>query len=287
MESKSEPKIRCMTLEDFQMVLTWANEERWFFSLNDAEPFLKLDANGFFLCEVDGKPVGAIITPKYGIPGEYGFIDIFLVKEGYRGKGYGTLLLNHAMNYLKDCKSIGLEATPDMKEFWEKKAFVFNHCTLFFRKTAKGDLDKDLVNLKEIDCLDKVVEYDTNVFGYSRREFLSCLLKRGDTFALGAMKDNVLVGFGILRTHHRGQTFFFGPVSADTLEIAKQLIDGLQSFVKGKKVTTSIYDCNKDAAKIISHFEGWKLVGHENRMYKGSVPKMDVNRIYCPVEEFS
>lgn len=286
MESnKSGPTIRRMTLEDFQMVITWANEERWFFSLNDAEPFLNLDPNGFFLCEVNGAPVGAIIAPKYG--GEYGFIDIFLVKNEHRGKGYGTLLLNHAMAYLKDCKSIGLEATPDMKEFWEKQGFVFNHCTLYFRRSAKGTLDKDLVNLKEVDCLDAVVEYDSNVFGYSRREFLKCLLERKDTFALGAMKDNVLVGFGILRTHHRGQTFFFGPVSADTPEIAKQLIEGLQSFVKGKKVTTSIFDCNKDATKLINHFEGWKLVAHENRMYKGVFPKMDVNRIYCPVEEFS
>lgn len=287
MEVEPNIVIRNMNLKDLDLALTWANKEGWFFSFSDAEPFFNLDPNGFFICEVDRKPVGVIITPKYGTREKYGFIDIFLVKDGERGKGYGTLLLNHAMEYLKDCKSIGLESEFEMKDYWKKHGFNYYHDTLFYVKIAKGKLSQNLINLKEMECLDAIVEYDTSVFGYSRKDFLECLLKREDTFVLGAVKDNMLIGFGVLRRHHKGESYFFGPLSADTPEAAKQLLEGLQSFVPEKRIYTSIFSCNKDVMKMINQEQGWRPTVRENRMYKGSRPNMDTSRIYCPVEEFS
>lgn len=283
MELKPGFKIRQMNLDDFKMVIRWANYEGWFFSLSDAEPFFKLDPNGFFLCELDGEPIGSLIAPKFG---DYGFIDLFMILEDYRGQGYGKILLDHALNYLKDCKSIGLDAEFEMKGFWEKAGFVKHYHTLYYGKTAKGTLDKSLVDLKKGDYLDAVVEYDTRVFGYSRKDFLESLLKRKDTFALGAMKDGELAGFGIVRRHHGGLDYFIGPLNAETPEIAKQLFDSLQSFLRGKEVYTSIYDCNEAAKEMINKSEGWVKVAHENRMYKGEIPKINVNKMYSPVEEF-
>lgn len=281
---ESSLTIRHMSLEEFKIAMAWANEEDWIFSETDAEAFYSLDPNGYFIGEVNGGAVGCLIAINYG---EYTFLDIFLVRPEHRGKGYGTQLLAHALEYGKTSKTIGVEATQENVKYWPQFGFKEYYHILCFCKQAEGTLHKDLVDLRKDVPFELLAEYDLQVFGYDRRKFLELFLQQKGYYALGAMKDGKLIGYGILRKLHTDDGYVVGPLSADSPDVAKQILDGLQSFVPGETVHISRFNCNKDANEIISKTYGWENVTDEARLYKGGEPKTDMSKTYVPIEEFS
>lgn len=273
-----------MTLDDLRLVISWANDEGWVFSENDAEAYYNLDPNGYFVGEIDGKTVGSIGAVNYG---DYGFIDAYLVRQEYQGKGYGTQLLNHALEYCKDCKVIGLDVVDESIKYWSKSGYKPYYRILCFERKAQGALGDNIVNIKKDISFDILKEYDLDVFGYSREKFLECLLKRDDYHALGAVKDGTLVGYGVLRKLADDEGYIIGPLSAESAQIARDLSEGLQSLIIGQTVYASFFDCNENAVELFGVKDGWSNVSDEVRLYKGGVPKTDMKRTYVPIEEFS
>ncbi len=76
-------------------------------------------SEGSLLARLDGEPVGYILALSREMPlenavddSDRGYITLFGVREGTRGKGVGTALLSRAQAYLKGkgCKSISVSA---------------------------------------------------------------------------------------------------------------------------------------------------------------------------------
>src|SRR5688572_589126 len=112
--------IRAMTPNDIKLIFEWGDEFNWNECDQDLEPFLAIDPKGFFVGELDGQPIASIGAPKYR---NYAFIGLYIVKKEFRGKGYGLPLFNHAMDYVKDCEVVGLDAVEKQIPNYEKWGF--------------------------------------------------------------------------------------------------------------------------------------------------------------------
>lgn len=271
-----------MTVEDLKIVIEWANQEGWMFSESDAEPFFKTDPNGFFIGEADGEPVCSFAAIKQG---DYCFWNLYIVKEQCRGKGYGSKIFEHARNYCKDSKVLALDACGPHIKNYEKYGFKCHYQTISYCKKAEGTLSSKLVDLRSVPS-QVLADYDAEVFGYDRKSFLDSVILQRDYHALGAMKDGKLTGYGVIRKYQAGDGYLIGPINADDRAIAEEILEGLQSFVVGKEVSLEIFDCNLDAVEMIEK-QNWDHVMTFTRMYARGTPNMDMNRVFCPVDEIS
>lgn len=269
-----------MTVEDLKEVTIWANQEGWNFSDFDTEALFNADPNGFFVGEVDGELVGSFAAVKYG---DFCFWTLYIVREKFRGGGYGSKIFAHARNYCKDSRSMALDATGAHIENYKRYGFKSFCQIISYKKQAEGKMSPHLVDLHGI-SVDNLVEYDTSVFGYPRRKFLETLLDQRGFYALGKVQDGKLIGYGFLRKSSDG--YLVGPLMADDKETAAELYESLQSCVPGETVLTEVFDVNSDALEIIEK-QGWSHSWTFTRMYARAAPKMDWDRLYAPVDEIS
>ena len=66
--------IRRMNRIDLDRVLDWAAAEGWNPGESDAGPFFDADPDGFFIGELDGRPIGAVSAVAYGE--HFGFVGL-------------------------------------------------------------------------------------------------------------------------------------------------------------------------------------------------------------------
>ena len=272
--------VRQMNAEDLKIVISWASHEGWLFSLHDVEVLLSADPNGFFIGEIDKEPIASFAAIKQG---DYCFWNLFIVKQEYRGKGYGTQILNHARNYFQDSKVMALDATTCHVSTYQKYGFKTACQNVGFSKKAEGKLHAELVDLHTVP-IDQLVKYDTDVFGYPRKKVFEALLNQRTSQALGIVEDNKLVGYGFVRKSPEG--YYIGPISADNKEKAKKIFEGLQSFVAGEDVYADVFETNEEAMKIMEE-QGWSQVCSFSRMYARGKPKTDAKRMFVPFDEIS
>ena len=88
----------------------------------DFQFMTQLEPEGCFVLFDDSKPIGIATCISYGKVGWFGNL---IVKEEYRSKGAGSLLVKHAINYLhgKGVETIGLYAYPNLIKFYGNLGF--------------------------------------------------------------------------------------------------------------------------------------------------------------------
>lgn len=273
-------KIREMTVEDLKEVTKWANEEGWNFSDYDTEALFNADPKGYFVGEANGELVGSFAAVKYG---DLCFWTLYIVRGKFRGSGYGSKIFEHARNYCKDSKSMALDATGQHINNYMRYGFK-SYCQIIsYKKEAQGKLGPNVVDIHKVP-IEKILEYDLSVFGYPRRRFLELLLEQRNMYGLAVMEDDKVIGYGIIRKSTSG--YLVGPLSADNSEIANELYESLQSFIPGQTILTEVFDINADAMEIMEK-QGWIHSWTFTRMYARAPPKMDMTKLYAPVDEIS
>jgi len=271
----SSYSIRTMDVQDFQTVSEWGNEFDWNSCLEDAEPFLALDPNGFFVAEVDGKPVASMIAVRYD--DEYNHSGNWIVPPQARGHGYGSIIYDHTMDYAHRSKIVGMDAVEHKVPAYKKHGFEVFAKSPTYTKKAEGRLKDTVIDLHQVPFQD-LEQYDLSTFGYSRKNFLKALLKVNHYHALGVVQDGKLKGYGFLRKGMMG--YKVGPLNADSQEIADDILEGLQNFIPGEDVYVEFLDTNKSMIAVLDK-QKWKYFSHLYRMFSGGIPKTDLNRTYA------
>ena len=103
--------IRPLRSCDIPTVTDWARREGFSPGVGDVAIYRQTDRQGLWLGWLGREPVGCIAGVRYN--DVYGFIGLFLVVPGQRGRGFGVRLWRHALEHLADLACIGLEAAPD------------------------------------------------------------------------------------------------------------------------------------------------------------------------------
>lgn len=88
-----------------------------------------------FVYDLNGEIIGTLrIQNEVKFFDNVCHIEDVVVKEEYRGKGYGGVMLQEVMNKLPNCYKVILQCKPELKNFYERCGFEFEGFHMCKRK---------------------------------------------------------------------------------------------------------------------------------------------------------
>lgn len=270
---KSGVSVREMDRAEVHLAIDWAAREGWNPGLHDAEVFFFADPNGFFVAEVDGKPVGSISAVAYDAA--FGFIGLYIVEPALRGKGIGTRLWDAAMRYLGD-RNIGLDGVVAMQAAYERSGFKLAYRNIRYRGTGGGEVPSGVTHISEID-FGELVAFDRKMFPAERRAFLAQWLSQDAAAAYTVVQDGVLAGYGVRRICRDG--YKIGPLFAATPEVAEDLYCALAAGAAGAPLFLDVPEPNARGRALAAR-HGMSPVFETARMYTKGEPDITLGQVY-------
>lgn len=275
--SNPEYKIRPASLsETTEIIVNWAEKEGWNPGLYDAECFYKTDPNGFFVGYIDDVPVSCISVVKYNH--DFAFLGFYIVHPDFRGKGYGLEIWEAAMKYAGKA-NIGLDGVVDQQENYKKSGFRLAYRNIRYQgESRKYQYNNNNIEPISPDNIELVLQYDVPLFPANRALFLRNWLRLPESYAFAYIGQEKVSGYIVLRACKTG--YKTGPLFADSPEIAECLLfHALGQLPAGTDFFIDIPEVNTDALKIINK-TGMQKVFETARMYTGSLPRLDISKIF-------
>ncbi len=271
-----EYAIRRMRRDEVELAIDWAAAEGWNPGLNDAECFYSADPNGFFIGLLNDEPVGCISAVAYGKT--FGFLGLYIVRQTFRGRGFGIGLWHEGMNYLLG-RNVGLDGVVEQQENYKKSGFQLFHRSVRYQGMRTGDAmaDPGIVELSEV-SFDDLKRYDELHFPDQRDRFLRTWVTQPGSVALGFVGDEGLAGYGLLRPCRLG--FKIGPLFAENEKTAESLFSALAGGAeKGTPVFLDVPEPNLAALKLAKRHKMVKTF-ETARMYTKGDPGLPIRNIF-------
>jgi len=272
-------EIKKLEQQDLDTLIGWASNEGWNPGKNDAKVFWDTDPDGFYGCFFENKLIagGAIISYN----DEYGFMGLFIVHNDYRNDGIGRKLWHFRrdmlISRLQPNASIGMDGVLAMQPFYSKGGFNIAYRDERYEFLSKAFSFSTHISTIESNDFDDIVTYDINFFGCARVEFLKGWLYMPEGKSFMYKKDNEILGYAVMRKAETG--YKIGPLFANNLEIADELLKSCFSAYPNDSVFLDIPTTNNDAVGLVKKYDG-KYVFECARMYYGKVPNTPINNIY-------
>lgn len=269
-------EIAAMTRDEINVAVEWAALEGWNPGLHDAESFYAADTTGFIVGRLNGEPISSISAVKYGET--FGFIGFYIVKPQYRGQGYGIRTWDAAIKYLNG-RNIGLDGVIDQQENYRKSGFKLAYSNIRYEGKGGGDAshDENLVELTSV-SLAEIAAYDGQFFPEDRNDFLKSWIDRPDQFAVAAIEDGSMNGYGVLRACGTG--FKVGPLFADSEAVAESILNYLRSKITPDDlIYLDVPEVNRAAVSLAERNE-MSIVFETARMYTLQTPDLPLARLF-------
>lgn len=267
-------KIRPMTLADLELSLKWAATEGWNPGIYDAEAFYAADSGGFLMGEINGEPISSISAVRYDET--FGFIGLYIVKQNWRGQGFGLKTWNAGLNLLGN-RNIALDGVLAQVDNYRKFGFEPAYRHVRYEGLGIGtNINKNLIPLADI-AIEKIINYDRQYFPTPRPQFLQKWINQPENTALGFVKNDDLFGYGVLRKCRNG--YKIGPLFAEDIEIAETLFLGLINNAQNQPIFLDIPDTNTQGIFLAQKYT-MQPVFECVRMYTKGRPKIDINKVF-------
>ncbi|WP_419905810.1 GNAT family N-acetyltransferase [Kiloniella sp.] len=273
--SRDHFEIRLVAEDEIQFLCDLAAGEGWNPGLRDIQCFYQADKTGFFIGLLNGEPIACISAVKYGM--EYGFVGFYIVREPWRGKGYGIQVWNHAMSSLEG-RVIGLDGVVDQQDNYIKSGFSLSHRNIRFEGTPEATLP-NLKALFDIRTLpkQKLITFDEKYFFDNRKSFLNAWLGEEGHIGFAYLDDGVVKGYGVIRPYADG--YKTGPLFAENPEVANTIFQALCAKVDGGKIILDVPEVNTEGLMLAERY-GLVQSFETARMYKGEKPELPLDKIY-------
>ena len=265
--------IRTMEPNEVAFAVDLAAKEGWNPGIHDAACFYAADPGGYFICELENRPIGCVSAVAYGQ--SFGFIGLYIVVPDMRGKGFGMKLWNKAMARLEG-RNIGLDSVLVQQDNYRKSGFRRAYKNMRRQTTAKGGPHPSALPLDRF-RFEEVAAYDRLYFPEQRDDFLKAWLAQSDSAAFGLDRGGSLAGYGVIRKCGLG--WKIGPLFADDSSGAQELFNALTSTVVGRTVFLDVPEPNSEAFAL-SEKNSMTTVFETARMYTGPDPDITVNGIF-------
>ena len=268
--------IRPATRKEMAIPIRWAAREGWNPGLYDADAFWEIDQKGYFIGFLGKKPIATLSAVSYGR--DFGFLGFYIVKPGFRSKGYGWRLWQAALKHLPT-QNIGLDGVVAQQENYKKSGFKRAYANIRFEGTggkSSEKANKYLVSVKKIP-LKLLLAYDRKMFLVDRSRFLKKWIVQPKSLVIGYRKDGALRGYGMVRPCRVG--YKVGPLFADNAKIADELFQHMRAFAGRKKIYLDVPEVNTKAVALAKKYK-MKPLFETARMYSKKAPKLPLQKIF-------
>lgn len=261
--------FRTASLADVSLLLDWANREGWNPGLDDASAFFATDPEGFFIAEMEGKPVAGISVVRHSP--DLAFLGLYLCLPEWRGRGIGLGLWNFALAHAEG-RVVGLDGVAAQQDNYRKSGFVSYGATLRLEgpvfSPALGDARRRVGADDE-----RLIQLDRAANGYERRAFLTPWLAGAPSRrTLVLEKNGEAVGFGTVRLCRSGVKI--GPLVAPDADTAIRLIADLAHVFATQRVIVDVPEHNQALVGRLVAL-GFNSSFATARMYRGPAPQGD------------
>ena len=202
--------IQLMSPRDFKYAVTLTDTMNWNMTDDDFSFMIELEPQGCFILCSDSKPVGLATTITFD---HVGWIGNVIVDNKYRRQGAGSLLVQHAIQYLetKDVQTVYIYAYPAKQSFYQRLGFhtESNFIVLHGSPDILPQTSVTIIPATKTHH-PSIIAFDYRCLGYSRRKLLSCLLSLSSTRCYIALMNDSLQGYAIIKNY--GSMAELGPI---------------------------------------------------------------------------
>ena len=240
--------IRKMSHQDIDFAMSLTSAEGWGSIQLDFEELLAFDPEGCFIAEISDSPIGMICTTPYN---GFGFVSNLLVLEERRNRGFGTLLMKHALEYLeyKGVMSHMLDGVLKAISLYERFGFDKRYKSLRLKGCVEPR-ESDAVRPMKPSDLGIIDKFDSEIFGASRMSFIESRLKRFPRLCKVLEIDENLVGY--IMGSERHDFFRIGPwVMRSHLERAEDLLQEFAVETRELPLQIGLLENNVSALRIL------------------------------------
>jgi GNAT superfamily N-acetyltransferase len=267
--------IRPMRTDEIALGVDWAAAEGWNPGLNDAPCFATVDAAGFLIGELDGKPAATISCVNYD--DSFAFLGCYIVRPDLRGRGFGWRIWQAAIAHA-GARTIGLDGVVAQQDNYRKSGFRLAYRNVRYggRVAAVGAQARPLTPLADVPFA-IVAADDAKVFPAPRENFLRTWIGTRGHVGRALMRDGALAAWGVIRPCREG--FKIGPLVAEDRAAAEAVLDALIAAVGGAEVFLDIPEPNAEA-QALAQSRGLRPVFETARMFTGAVRDVAIQRIF-------
>jgi GNAT superfamily N-acetyltransferase len=270
----SNLQIRNLHPEEIAIAVDWAAAEGWNPGLSDAACFALPDAQGFFVGEIDGKPVAIVSCVNYD--DRFAFLGFYIVRAELRGSGHGLRIWNAAIAHARP-RVIGLDGVVAQQDNYNKSGFQLAYANIRYGGAiAAPPAPADVIALDEVP-FGLVEADDATVFPAARSAFLRAWIRTSGHVGRALMRDGKLIAWGVIRPCRSG--YKIGPLIADDRMAAEAIVQALLTSAGGGEVFLDIPAINRDAIALAESL-GLKPVFETARMYTGPIAPLRIDRVF-------
>lgn len=276
--------IRKMNREEVEFAIEMAAAEGWNPGIHDGELFYEADPEGFFIAELEGKPVGCASAVAYD--NDFGFLGLYVVKPEFQKKGIGMRLTEKCLEHMGD-RNIGLDGVVENEIKYQKiMKFRSSYSNLRYEGRGGGEIPDGLVNdglvndgLVNISKIpfEKLLEYDRRMFPAPRSDFLKKWITQPDSYAFAALEAGDLKGYGVIRKCRVGCKI--GPLFANDQGTAEKIFRALKASVPEELIYLDVPEPNKKAVEIAKKYN-MNVMFRTIRMYSRKEPDIELDKVY-------
>jgi GNAT superfamily N-acetyltransferase len=271
-----------MTEADIALGMRLKEQAGWNQVEADWRRFLAMQADGCFVAELDGTPVGTAVGCLFG---PIAWIAMVLVDESVRGLGIGTALVVNAVSFVEEqgATSVRLDATPHGQPLYERLGFVpqyplvrFGGTLSFDAPLAEAHIDREVIHAAEVDYA-AILKLDQAITGTDRRKFLHALFGERSEDVRIVKRDRELEGY--LTVRPGSDALQIGPCIA-TADAGESLLADTAHRYAGRRIYVDVPASNM-AAVHFSEQIGLAAQRTLTRMCRGVDVVEDTTRLWA------
>ncbi|MEM5423514.1 GNAT family N-acetyltransferase [Paraburkholderia ferrariae] len=265
--------VRTMSTDEVALAVEWAAAEGWNPGWHDPRCFREADPDGFLVGVLRGEPVSSLCAVAYD--DSFGFIGLYIVKPGFRGKGFGMRIWQHGMRYLGD-RNIGLDGVVAQQANYGKSGFRLAYRNIRYQGRVSGIGCACVVPAADVP-FEQLLAYDRACFPAGRERFLRAWVAQPDAVALATVEAGRVAGYGVVRRCEAGCKI--GPLFADDADVATGLFRALAASMPGEVIVLDVPETNP-AAVALAERHGMTSVFETARMYTKNAPAIAIDRVF-------
>jgi len=187
-------EVKRMGVSDYAFAVELANRIGWNMVEADFEFASILEPEGCFVLHDGSKRIGVATSVCYG---NLGWLGNLAVEENSRRHGAGSLLLRHALDYLrgKGVQTVGLFSYMWLTRYYAQ--FGFEADVEFAVMHGKPSKPKPSVKVNQVSLehASSLARFDEAFYHAYRQKLLQAILSRENSFIYACCKDEGILGY--------------------------------------------------------------------------------------------